>query len=67
MWMVWLLWLTIVFGGAYMGLGALAQMRRAGFEPALALMAALYLATALYGLPRLLRLFGAQPGGGGEH
>ena len=67
MWMVWLLWLTIVLGGAYMGIGALVQMRHSGFDLALALMALMYLGTALYGLPRLVKLFGARPSHGGGH
>jgi hypothetical protein len=55
MWMVWLLWITIVAGGFFMGIGSALALRR-GFDLALALNAVLYTGCALYGLPKLLRL-----------
>jgi hypothetical protein len=56
MWMVYLLWVVIVLGGLFMGLGAGWTLVRRGFDPALAGNAVLYLGCALYGMPRLLRL-----------
>lgn len=57
MWMVYLLWSVILFGGLFMGLGALAAMARGGFDLALALNAVMYLGCAAYGAPRFVRLF----------
>ena len=54
--LVYLLWITVVFGGLFMGLGALVTMARSGFDLALTVNAILYLGCALYGAPRLLRL-----------
>ncbi len=56
MFMVYLLWVTIVGGGLFMGLGAGWTMLQRGFDPALALNAVLYLGCAAYGLPRLVKL-----------
>ena len=54
--MLYLLWVTIVGGGLFMGLGAAWTMLEKGFDLALALNAVLYLGCALYGLPRLVKL-----------
>lgn len=59
MWMLWLLWGIVVAGGFFMGGGAALALSRRGFDLALALNAVLYTACALYGLPKLLRLFRA--------
>ena len=56
MFMVYLLWIVIVFGGGFMGIGATWTMVERGFDLALALNAFLYLGCALYGLPRLIKL-----------
>ncbi|MEM7586030.1 MAG: hypothetical protein AAF560_21750 [Acidobacteriota bacterium] len=56
MFMVYLLWLTIVFGGFFLGGGAAWTLMEQGFDPALGLMAVLYLGCAFYGLPRLFKL-----------
>jgi len=56
MWMVWLLWLIVVFGGLFMGLGAARALLTGGFDLALALNAVAWLGCALYGLPRLYGL-----------
>lgn len=54
--MVWLLWILVVGGGFYMGgMSALALLRQ-GFDLAVAGNCVVYLGTALYGLPRLLKL-----------
>lgn len=58
--LVYLLWIVVVFGGLYMGGGAVWAQTEAGFDPVLSLSALLYLGTALYGLPRLLALL--KPG-----
>ncbi len=55
--MAYLLWITIVGGGAFLGGGALKALFEEGFQPVLALNALLYLGTALYGLPRFVKLF----------
>jgi hypothetical protein len=56
MFLVYLLWVTIVFGGFFMGLGAVRVLIQDGFNSGLALMALLYLGFALYGLPKLTKL-----------
>lgn len=56
MFLVYLLWIVVVFGGLFIGGGAVLTMARDGFQPALALNAAIYLGCALYGLPKLARL-----------
>ncbi len=56
MWMVWLLWLIVVFGGLFMGLGSARALLDGGFDLALALNAIVYLGCALYGMPKLYRL-----------
>ena len=56
MFMVYLLWIIIVFGGLFMGIGAAWTMVERGFDAALLLNALLYLGCALYGLPRLVKL-----------
>ena len=60
MFMVYLLWVTIVFGGLFMSGGALRTMLAHGFDVALALNAVLYLGCALYGLPRLVKLISGK-------
>jgi hypothetical protein len=54
--MVWLLWVIVVFGGLFMGLGAARALLDGGFDLALALNAIVYLGCAGYGMPRLYRL-----------
>ncbi len=56
MFMLYLLWIIIVFGCLYMGVGAAWTMVEGGFDLALALNAVLYLGCALYGLPKLVKL-----------
>ncbi len=60
MFMVYLLWFTIVGGGLFMGLGAGRTLLQQGFDLALVLNAVLYLGCAAYGLPKLLKLFFAR-------
>jgi hypothetical protein len=54
--MVWLLWILVVGGGFYMGGMSALALERQGFDLAVAGNAVVYLGTALYGLPRLLKL-----------
>ena len=54
--MAWLLWITLVFGGLFMGGGAVWTQVQEGFDLILALSALLYLGSAFYSLPHLLRL-----------
>ena len=56
MFMLYLLWVTIVFGGLFMGIGSVWTMVTRGFDLALLLNALLYSGCALYGLPRLVKL-----------
>ena len=56
MWMLWLLWVTIVFGGLFMGLGSARVLMDSGFDLALALNAVVWLGCAVYGMPKLYRL-----------
>ncbi len=56
MFMLYLLWVTIVGGGLFMSIGAAWTILEQGFDVALALNVVLYLGCALYGLPRLVKL-----------
>ncbi len=56
MFLVYLLWIVVVFGGLFMGVGSIMTMISSGFELSLALNVLLYLGCAAYGLPRLARL-----------
>ncbi|MBT8440898.1 MAG: hypothetical protein KJO76_00820 [Gammaproteobacteria bacterium] len=56
MWMIWLLWLVVVFGGLFMGVGSARALLDGGFDLALALNAVVYLGCAAYGMPKLYRL-----------
>ncbi|MBK7706397.1 MAG: hypothetical protein IPN69_00480 [Acidobacteria bacterium] len=55
--MIWLLWLIIVFGGFYLGIGYGRQMYLSGFELSLLLNTMIYSGCALFALPKLVRLF----------
>lgn len=56
MFLFWLLWLIIVFGGFYLGGGYALGVYREGFEISTALNAFIYLGCAIYGLPKLVKL-----------
>jgi hypothetical protein len=56
MFLFWLLWLIIVVGGFYLGIGYGLQMYHYGFELSLLLNAVIYCGCALYGFPKLLKL-----------
>jgi hypothetical protein len=56
MFLFWLLWIIIVVGGFYMGIGYVLSLFRGGFEVSLLLNAIVYLGCALFGLPKLLKL-----------
>jgi len=56
MWMVWLLWLVVVIGGLFMGLGYARVLLDSGYDLALTLNAIVYLGCSAYGMPRLYAL-----------
>ena len=55
MFVVYLLWITFVAGGLFMGIVAILFMQEHGFSIAVALNALCYLGVALYGLPKLFK------------
>jgi hypothetical protein len=55
MFVVYLLWVTFVAGGLFMGIAAIVFMQEHGFGLAVALNAICYLGIALYGLPKLFK------------
>jgi hypothetical protein len=55
MFVVYLLWVTFVAGGLFMGIVAILFMQDHGFSIAVALNALCYLGIALYGLPKLVK------------
>ncbi|HNQ14186.1 MAG TPA: hypothetical protein PKM58_01395 [Pyrinomonadaceae bacterium] len=57
MFLFWLLWITIVVGGFYLGGGYALSFYRGENGAAAALNAVVYIGFAVYGLPRLVRLF----------
>ena len=58
--MVWLLWIIVVFGGFYMGIGSALSSYEKGFDIPLALNAIVYLGAALYGLPKFVKFVRAR-------
>ena len=56
MFMIYLLWITLVFGGLFMGAGAIRVLLAEGFDFALLLNAVFYTGIAFYSLPRLIKL-----------
>jgi hypothetical protein len=56
MFLVWLLWIVVVAGGFFMGGASVLSLLRRGFDIVVAGNALVYLGTAIYGLPRLLKL-----------
>ena len=54
--MVYLLWIVVVGGGFFLGIGAIQAQVQRGFDLPLTLMAVLYNGCALYGLPKLVKL-----------
>lgn len=57
MFLIWLLWITIVVGGGYLGVGYAREAYRSGFEISAVLNAVVFLGAAIYCLPKLLRMF----------
>ena len=55
MFVVYLLWITFVAGGLFMGIAAILTMQEHGFSIAVFLNALCYLGVALYGLPKLYK------------
>ena len=55
MFLVYLLWITFVAGGLFMGVVAILYMQDQGFSVLVALNALCYLGIALYGLPKLFK------------
>lgn len=56
MFLFWLLWIIVVIGGFYMGIGYVMSAYRNGFEISMVLNAVVYLACAVYGIPKFLKL-----------
>jgi hypothetical protein len=57
MFLIWLLWLTIVFGGFYLGIGYGLHIYRTGFEISSLLNTLVYCSCAIFCTPKLLKLF----------
>ena len=57
MFLIWLLWITIVVGGGYLGGGYALEAYRGGLGVSSVLNAILFLGSAIYCLPKLLRMF----------
>ena len=55
MFVVYLLWITFVAGGLFMGIAAILFMQEQGFSVSVLLNAICYLGIALYGLPKLYK------------
>lgn len=56
MFVIFLLWISFVFGGAFMGITAILHMNEQGFNVGVFLNAVVFFGIALYGLPKLVRL-----------
>ena len=56
MFLFWLLWIIIVVGGFYMGIGYGIGAYHQGFDIAMVLNAVVYTGCALFALPKLLKL-----------
>lgn len=54
--LLYLMWITFVFGGGFMGISAILTMNQQGFSVSLLLNAVVYLGFALYGVPKLFKL-----------
>lgn len=55
MFVVYLLWVTFVLGGAFMGVTAILHLDEHGFDLGVLLNAVVFLGIALYGLPKLYK------------
>ena len=55
MFVVYLLWVTFVLGGAFMGVTAILHLDEQGFDLGVLLNAVAYIGIALYGLPKLAK------------
>ena len=55
MFVVYLLWVTFVVCGLFMGIAAILFMQEHGFSISVGLNALCYLGIALYGLPKLYK------------
>ncbi len=64
MFVLYLLWITLIVGGGWLGVGAILEMSRGGFDIALLLMAIMYCGCALYSVPKLLKLILTPPAHG---
>lgn len=56
MFLIWLLWVIIAIGGAYLSIGYGLQTYRGGFEVSNFLNTVVYGVCALYALPKLIKL-----------
>jgi hypothetical protein len=55
MFVVYLLWVTFVVGGAFMGISAIGLLAQQGFDVGIFLNAVVFLGIALYGVPKLYK------------
>lgn len=55
MFVVYLLWITFVFGGAFIGINAVRLLAQQGFDLGIFLNAVVFLGIALYGVPKLFK------------
>lgn len=53
--MLYLLWIIVVFGGLFMGLGAVWAISEQGVQVDLVLLAVMYIGCAIYGMPKLYK------------
>ena len=51
----WLLWIVVVIGGFFMGIGYLLAAYQNNFDLSTTLNAAIYLVCAIYGLPKFAK------------
>ena len=56
MFLIWLLWLTIVVGGGYLGIGYAVEAYRSGYSISAVLNSVVFLGCSLYCLPKLVRM-----------
>ena len=56
MFLIWLLWLTIVIGGGYLGVGYALAVYHDGVGFSTTACAILFLGSSIYCLPKLLKL-----------
>lgn len=61
---LYLLWISLIVCGGWLGVGAFLEMSRSGFDASLLLMGVLYCGCALYSVPKLIKLIVTPPAHG---